>query len=511
MATISATTDALVIRVVYDGPPMAGKTTSVRSLAGKLGGDVCAPEEIDGRTLYFDWLDYTGGLFEGRRIRCQIVSVPGQATLASRRRRLLESADAVVFVSDSTADAVEQTSHYVSGLQRVLAAVHGPPVGIVVQANKRDRQDAVSLPDFNARLEDAGSRAAVIESIATAGVGIREAFVFAVRLALDRVRELMRVQHLTVGDPAIDSPEALLNDMRSNEGEALSFAAIAGLKHTKLSEVRAASLAETSLSEAIQAEATPPISIGPAVPVWPQENRAPELPNATLPGGMIWPPVEGRVTLHEIAGSNVELRQEANGDWCADIEGKWLLQSPAAATFAELQPGRDAILNWARMHSACQKLFNGTRCIVLAPDGQGGYRLWQVVASARALRGQIEFAMRIGFGSMVSSLHDAAQQLIRAHRDWVSDASSLPISLATVSESYGVPRFVGLMPFPTPSGLRQAGDWPSVLAADLQSRLDDIRGLRDEFLRDDPSQSLIPRNLRSDPASDVVEKFLLSI
>src|SRR5262245_19461841 len=105
MAVLSLSKDALVIRVVYDGPPMAGKTTSVRSLAGKLGSDVKAPEEVECRTLYFDWLDYTGGLFEGRRIRCQIVSAPGQATLASRRRRLLETADVVVFVSDSTSEA----------------------------------------------------------------------------------------------------------------------------------------------------------------------------------------------------------------------------------------------------------------------------------------------------------------------------------------------------------------------------------------------------------------------
>src|SRR5687767_2395674 len=112
MAVIDSTQDALVVRIVYDGPPMAGKTTSLRTLAAKLGSPLQTPAEIDGRTLYFDWLDYTGGLFEGRRIRCQIVSVPGQASLASRRRALLETADAVVFVSDTTRDAVTQGRSY---------------------------------------------------------------------------------------------------------------------------------------------------------------------------------------------------------------------------------------------------------------------------------------------------------------------------------------------------------------------------------------------------------------
>ena len=93
MAILDASNNAVVIRVVYDGAPFAGKTTSVGALGRGLGAAVHSPAEINGRTLYFDWLDYTGGLFEGHRIRCQIVSAPGQASLASRRRRLLESAD----------------------------------------------------------------------------------------------------------------------------------------------------------------------------------------------------------------------------------------------------------------------------------------------------------------------------------------------------------------------------------------------------------------------------------
>ena len=120
MAILDPRSDAVVIRVVYDGAPMAGKTTSVRALGRGVGGVVASPAEVSGRTLYFDWLDYTGGLFEGRRIRCQIISVPGQATLAPRRRRLLESADAIVFVGDSTPVGFAADRSYLSGLQTVL-------------------------------------------------------------------------------------------------------------------------------------------------------------------------------------------------------------------------------------------------------------------------------------------------------------------------------------------------------------------------------------------------------
>ena len=120
MAVIDPRNETVVIRVVYDGAPMAGKTTSLRALGNGLSAGVVSPAEMGGRTLYFDWLDYTGGLFEGRRIRCQVISVPGQATLAPRRRRLLESADVIVFVSDSSPEAFEADRAYLSGLCGVL-------------------------------------------------------------------------------------------------------------------------------------------------------------------------------------------------------------------------------------------------------------------------------------------------------------------------------------------------------------------------------------------------------
>ena len=57
MAVLHPDDDVLVLSVVYDGPPEAGKTTSVRALAKSVGREVYTPEEQDGRTVYFDWLE----------------------------------------------------------------------------------------------------------------------------------------------------------------------------------------------------------------------------------------------------------------------------------------------------------------------------------------------------------------------------------------------------------------------------------------------------------------------
>src|SRR3569833_3291007 len=129
MAVIDPRNDTIVIRVVYDGAPMAGKSTSVCALGRGLGSPVYSPAQVGGRTLYFDWLDYTGGQFEGRKIRCQIISVPGQATLAPRRRRLLESADANKKNKNNTPTKNNTKRGYLSGLARVLEQIPGPAVG----------------------------------------------------------------------------------------------------------------------------------------------------------------------------------------------------------------------------------------------------------------------------------------------------------------------------------------------------------------------------------------------
>ena len=144
MAILDNESNNIVVRIVYAGPPLAGKTESLQALAGMLLGSraeqaVFSPDEAHGRTLYFDWLDYVGGFFKGRRVRCQIVAVPGQDALVERRRLILESADAVVFVVDSHPEQMAAaTRHYREMTPWLERSENEPPVGVMIQANKRD-------------------------------------------------------------------------------------------------------------------------------------------------------------------------------------------------------------------------------------------------------------------------------------------------------------------------------------------------------------------------------------
>jgi hypothetical protein len=374
MAVLDPRSDTVVIRVVYDGAPMAGKSTSVGALGRGLGSDVYSPAEVGGRTLFFDWLDYTGGLFEGRRIRCQIISVPGQATLAPRRRRLLESADAIVFVGDSSPTGFIADRAYLSGLSRVLDQLPGPPVGVVLQANKRDHAHAVPVKNIRSMLDSMDLRVGVVESIATDGSGIREAFVFAVRLALDRVRELMRTGQLQRVRPQVDSAQELLDLLKRSEEGSMEYAAAAGLVHTRVSDVRPQSIVSEALAQAAHENEDEP----KAASTVGRDGYVPATPDETVGSGMVWPPVDGRTVLQEVAQARVQLNRTEQGDWAGAANGRWQVYSAASEVFEDIDDGRRVLVQSARVHAANARGKSVERCVVLANDGHGRYRLWHI-------------------------------------------------------------------------------------------------------------------------------------
>jgi len=445
MAVLDAERNAIVLRIVYDGPPHAGKTTSVRSLARSLLRSVETPLESAGRTVYFDWMEYTGGSFEGHQIRCQIVSVPGQPDLVARRRALLETADVVVFVADtSTATAVARS---VAHIRQMVAIVRGHaelPIGVIVQANKRDVPGAVSRDELRAALGHDFARTAVTESVAEAGVGIRETFVFAVRIALDRIRELIARGELPRGRPAVDTAEQLLSALDAGPAPPAAAVAVAGAAPSVIG--------------------TPP----------------PQLPDARVPSGAIWPPVEGRMVLHEATELALTVRRVGEGDWIAGTGSGWRVHSTASSEFSRFEDGRQTLVAWAQGHAALARLLSPSRCIVLAATGTGSWRLWQIVKLMPSLRTWLVDGATLAASELFDRLATAAASLGEAHLRCI-ETQLLP-TLDTIGRGVNGPQFVSLMPgslaVPLPHTSDIAGRVTSalgrLLATELATRRADL-------------------------------------
>ncbi len=378
MATLDLERKLVVVRIVYDGAPLSGKTTSLQALAEQLASNrrtaIFSPHSLGSRTTFFDWMEYTGGLIEGYQVHCQIVTVPGQQIFAERRRHLVASADSVVFVADGDPEGLAPAVERFRALLPLLDDQE-PPVGVVIQANKRDLPDSVAIEELRRAFREE-REVAVLESVANQSQGVRETFIFAVRLALDRARELMRARTLAIGAPQVASGEALLAELEALEAHQRSGPA-AMLPTLAVDLVTMSADGPSTRGETSR---EPPSPAGE-----PGEEALPLLPTADVPSGLVWPPVAGRILLSELAAEGVRLERTPEGDWAARSRS-WSVLSPAEARFERLDDGQRALLASARQHHALGPLVSRQRGLVLAPTGATGWRLWQVLHLERSLR-----------------------------------------------------------------------------------------------------------------------------
>jgi signal recognition particle receptor subunit beta len=468
MAVIDESRGVLVVRIVYDGPALSGKTTSLKALARGVSSQVQTPAEVAGRTLFFDWVDYVGGLFDGRQIRCQIVSVPGQRDLAERRQLLLQTADAAVLVLDTQRDEWDFSLDWVKRTVPLCRA-HDPPVGMVLQANKRDAPDAVPVDELRQQLGRVAP-VALVESTATSGDGIREAFVLAVRLALDRVRVLAASGRLPVGRPSEDDPSELLERMRRAEVEPQP--ALEPATAERLAQVLTAELDGIQIPR--RSSAPPSSREG-------DDGELPFVPDPMMPGGMIWPPVDGRALLHEVASLGIRPTRTGRADWCGSGSG-FRFHSTGGAVFPDLQSARDELIEWARMHSANTAHLSPGRAVILAEAGGGRRRLWQIVRAEATLRERLAAALPLPDPLRVAQeLLGVATQLATA-RDYFSGTTvTLPCNLWTVgANASSRPTFVGLMPTRS-SSLPNEPTGRELLLRELSPQLRELRRSRVDY------------------------------
>ena len=164
-------------KVVYVGPAGSGKSTTIRALHERLApdthGPVLGPTEPDGTTLFFDLLTIELGMLDGRSIRLQLLSAPGDPGRTEVRRTVLRGADGVIFVADSSPERMEANREAFAALQADLAFLGlADSVPIVFQYNKRDLPDAVSEDELDRAVNPNGAPA--YAAVATRPQGIIE-------------------------------------------------------------------------------------------------------------------------------------------------------------------------------------------------------------------------------------------------------------------------------------------------------------------------------------------------
>jgi signal recognition particle receptor subunit beta len=163
-------------KIVYYGPGMSGKTTNLEIVHKKAPeankGELTSIATEGDRTLFFDFMPLDLGTIAGMRTRFQLYTVPGQVYYNSTRKLVLQGVDGIVFVADSSEAKMEENLESLENLKNNLAE-YGKDIReipLVLQWNKRDLPDALTVEQLNERMNHWGCP--YFEAVAISGEGV---------------------------------------------------------------------------------------------------------------------------------------------------------------------------------------------------------------------------------------------------------------------------------------------------------------------------------------------------
>jgi signal recognition particle receptor subunit beta len=176
MSMINYASREINCKIVYYGPGLGGKTTNLEYVFNKVNpetrGKLISLATETERTLFFDFLPVDLGSVKGFKTRFHLYTVPGQVYYNASRRLILKGVDGVVFVGDSQERRMDANIASLQNLYENLAE-HGfdpAKIPMVLQYNKRDLPDAISVEELRAQLNPTGLPD--FEAVAVTGEGV---------------------------------------------------------------------------------------------------------------------------------------------------------------------------------------------------------------------------------------------------------------------------------------------------------------------------------------------------
>jgi mutual gliding-motility protein MglA len=280
MSQVNPLTRELLVKLVYYGPGLGGKTTSLQRIHGSSppetrGQIVSLATPVD-RTLYFDFLPLRLPAVRNLHIRLQLFTVPGQVYFNATRKLVLTGADGVVFVADSqrerhdaNLESLENLGHNLEEQGRRL-----DEVPMVLQYNKRDLPNLLGMEEMDRSLNPRGNPS--FATCATQGEGVMEALDMLVQRVLDdlEARDVLGHEGVPAEGPEFGRAESALEEQIGRASEKMWRATV-----------------DQALSDA--PPAARPTSVRPSAAPAPSGARPTAPPAVRGPSWVAWFPQDG--------------------------------------------------------------------------------------------------------------------------------------------------------------------------------------------------------------------------
>lgn len=181
----------MVLKLVYYGPALSGKTTNLLRLHDILvkegRGELTVLDTKDDRTIYFDLLPFFFISPGGLKIKVKVYTVPGQVAHDATRKAVLARADGITFIADSQLSEASNNSESFDNLEKNIAYVglDLEKLPLVIQFNKRDLNNII--PEEEIRKVWGPTGIPVFMASALEGWGVIDTFKCLVEMTYDYI------------------------------------------------------------------------------------------------------------------------------------------------------------------------------------------------------------------------------------------------------------------------------------------------------------------------------------
>ncbi len=193
MSFINYSSREINVKLVYYGPGLSGKTTTLRyvyaSVRPETRGQLISLSTEGDRTLFFDFLPLRVEQVRGLTVRLQLYTVPGQVFYDATRKLVLNGADGVVFVADSQEERMDANLETLENLREHLRE-HNllfATIPYVLQLNKRDLPNILPVEVLRKQLQVKGEP--LVEAVAITGEGVFETLKELAKLVLTELKK----------------------------------------------------------------------------------------------------------------------------------------------------------------------------------------------------------------------------------------------------------------------------------------------------------------------------------
>ncbi|AKJ05350.1 signal recognition particle receptor subunit beta [Archangium gephyra] len=215
MSSVNLVAREVAVKIVFYGPGLSGKTTSLRKVYETVRpahrGEMMSIATEGDRTLFFDFLPVKVERVNDCTVRLALYTVPGQVFYNATRKLVLQGADGVVFVADSQPEMMDANRESLANLEENLLeqGVRLERFPLVFQWNKRDIPKALPVAELRAALNP--RNVPDFETEALSGRGVLDALKAITRLVIQdlRVKRIVPPPRAsTPGVPSLGSPKA---------------------------------------------------------------------------------------------------------------------------------------------------------------------------------------------------------------------------------------------------------------------------------------------------------------